>query len=128
MEKSLNMNQIKMDPTLQSSLGTQYQSQSADERRSMRDHIRDLAIRNVISVTFVKADGTVREMKCTLNSQYLPPPKLEDASAKQSSTVAESVAKEITEDSTMRVFDIHAQAWRSFRFDRLLSTAVAAVE
>ena len=94
MEKSLNMNQIKMDPTLQSSLGTQYQSQSADERRSMRDHIRDLAIRNVISVTFVKADGTVREMKCTLNSQYLPPPKLEDASSKQSSTVAESVARD----------------------------------
>ena len=67
-------------------------------------------------VEFVKADGSVRVMNCTLSdlhgAKYTQTPVVENA-AKESKT------KKPNED-VCAVWDIDAGAWRSFRWDRLM--------
>lgn len=54
-------------------------------------------------VTFTKADGTERVMKCTLVPDQLPKVELkEDAKPRKEST------------TSMRVFDLEKNEWRSF--------------
>ena len=55
------------------------------------------------TVTFTKKDGTERVMKCTLEESQLPKVELkEDAKSRKEST------------TSMRVFDLEKQEWRSF--------------
>ena len=55
------------------------------------------------TVTFTKKDGTERVMKCTLEEAVLPKVELkEDAKPRKEST------------TSMRVFDLEKQEWRSF--------------
>lgn len=61
----------------------------------------------VVSVTFTKADGTVRNMNCTLQSGIVP--LIEHKETKDSTAVPE----------TLVVWDTDKNAWRSFRLDRL---------
>jgi hypothetical protein len=82
-----------------------------------------------ITVTFVKADGSIRDMRCTLDRDRIPPqpPKPEKPAKeapvdglRQHDFLGES--KEVTkpeESHTQKVFDLDASAWRSFRYDRL---------
>ena len=56
-----------------------------------------------VTVTFTKKDGTERVMKCTLEEAVLPKVELkEDAKPRKEST------------TSMRVFDLEKQEWRSF--------------
>jgi hypothetical protein len=61
----------------------------------------------VVSVTFTKADGSVRNMNCTLQSGIVP--LVEHKETKDSTAVPE----------TLVVWDTDKGAWRSFRLDRL---------
>lgn len=61
----------------------------------------------VVSVTFTKADGTVRSMNCTLQSGTVP--VVEHRETKDSTALPE----------TLVVWDTDKNAWRSFRLDRL---------
>lgn len=55
------------------------------------------------TVTFTKKDGTERVMKCTLEESQLPKVELkEDTKPRKEST------------TSMRVFDLEKQEWRSF--------------
>lgn len=57
------------------------------------------------TITFIKADGTERVMKCTLEADKLPPVVIkEDAKPR----------KETTSTKALRVFDIEKNEWRSF--------------
>lgn len=60
----------------------------------------------VHTVHFTKVNGDQRKMNCTLNPEYIP----EDMRPS-----SESQVKENTE--VVRVFDLRAQGWRSFRVD-----------
>jgi len=64
----------------------------------------------VVLVTFIKADGTEREMECTL-AEYLLPETTQEASNH-------------TEGETCIVFDIVAGGWRSFRKDRVTKVEI----
>lgn len=64
------------------------------------EHIKDLRI------TFTKADGTDREMRCTLAESSIP----SDKTPKGTSTREAS-------DATQRVFDLDKGEWRSFRWE-----------
>lgn len=55
-----------------------------------------------ITVTFTKKDSSIRVMKCTKNIVKIP------------SDMHPSGEKEIKEGSTIRVFDLEANGWRSF--------------
>ena len=61
----------------------------------------------VITVNFVKKDGTDRTMLCTLNDKYLP----------LSLEIDEETAKRNKSEEYIAVWDLDKEGWRSFRFD-----------
>lgn len=63
----------------------------------------------VVLVTFTKADGSLRDMKCTLQPRLLP------------TSLKESTIKIDSESDALRVYDLEADGWRSFKISRLIS-------
>jgi hypothetical protein len=94
--------------------GTQYQEADDANKAIMRDWIKSLLQKGAITVTFTKADGTDREMLCTLDLTKLPP-----VAAPVDGIVKESKQRKKPDEHSLRVFDLEKNEWRSFRFDRL---------
>lgn len=63
----------------------------------------------IVSVTFKKKDGTIREMRATLNPFLIP---AEDAPKGKS-----GVTEDEEEPSFVRVYDTEAKGWRTVLFD-----------
>jgi len=86
--------------------GSQYQEATEADRAIIRDWLRSLLRTTEVQVTFVKSDGTTRQMRCTLDPVRMPGQPVQESTK--------------TPDSeTQRVFDLDLQQWRSFRYDRL---------
>jgi hypothetical protein len=109
--------------------GTAYQEADDTNRTIMRDWVRSLLQKQPITVTFVKADGTDRQMRCTLNSDFIPT-RLETKNNFVAFSSAASVdgldivgkpakPKKEPDPHSIRVFDLELMEWRSFRFERL---------
>ena len=75
-----------------------------------RDYILDVLHKSVVDVDFIKADGTLRTMKCTLRPDYLPPKP-----AKPLIDLTKTPKPENLE--VIAVWDIDNKGWRSFRID-----------
>lgn len=103
---------------LKSAPGTQYQEGSDTEKAVIRDWVRSLLQKDVITITFIKADGTLREMPCTLDWDKIPQDK-HPGQPPVDGIVKESKQKKQPDEHSLRVFDVEKQEWRSFRFDRL---------
>ena len=104
--------------------GTQYQEATDANRHIMRDWVRSLLDKQPITVTFIKADGTDRTMRCTLNGTFIPQkPPMVSITGRVDGLVTESTRprKESKEPdpAVIKVYDLDAGAWRSFRMDRL---------
>jgi hypothetical protein len=104
--------------------GTMYQEADDVNKTIMRDWIKSLLNKQEIIVSFTKADGTERDMKCTLNWDLIPEqPQKTSTTMRVDGLVTESKKprKEPKEPdpAVIKVFDLEAQAWRSFRMDRL---------
>ena len=104
--------------------GTQYQEATDANRHIMRDWVRSLLDKQPITVTFIKADGTDRTMRCTLNGTFIPQkPPMVSITGRVDGLVNESTRprKEPKEPdpAVIKVWDLDADAWRSFRMDRL---------
>ena len=107
--------------------GTHYQEADEAERTQMRGWVQNLLGNTEVTVQFVKSDGTVRDMRCTLDHSRIPPapPKPVFTGIQASSTVnidglAESKKPRREPDPvTQRVYDLDLKEWRSFRYDRL---------
>ena len=94
--------------------GTVYQESSEEEKAIFRRWIKDVLNTGVTTIEFVKNDGTVRVMKATLDSTYISTPTVGTV------TVAESNVREVKKnDEVCKVWDAEAEAWRSFRYDRI---------
>jgi hypothetical protein len=124
MEQTLTWEQQEVFRLLKSQPGTTYQESDESGRMIFRDWIRNLLSVNEITVTFVKADGTLRDMRCTLDQDRIPPQPPRAAKPAREAPVDGIVreSKEVTrpeESHTQKVFDLDAGAWRSFRYDRL---------
>jgi len=107
---------------LQGAPGTQYQEADDQGKEQIRSWVRGLLINSEITVTFVKADGTDREMLCTLDHSRIPvkPVAPTTTTAPVDGIVRESKKpKKEPDPHSIRVFDLEKQEWRSFRFDRL---------
>lgn len=63
----------------------------------------------IYTAVFTKRDGTERVMKCTLKSSLLP-----------ETQVVEKEKLEYSDDQ-VRVWDLEAEAWRSFKISNLVS-------
>jgi len=113
-ESVLTWSQHETVRLLKGAPGTQYQEGSDADRQIIRDWVRNLLHSTAATVTFVKSDGTVRDMRCTLNWNSIPldqQPKTVD--------LTESRQRKQPSEDSLRVFDLDINKWRSFRFDRL---------
>ena len=102
--------------------GTQYQEADDDGKEHIRNWIKGLLSNSEVKVTFVKADGTDREMRCTLDGAKIPakPIAPTNSTGPVDGIVRESKQPRKEPDPhSIRVYDLEKQEWRSFRFDRL---------
>ena len=100
--------------------GTDYQETDDAGKVIIREWIKSLLQKSTVTVTFVKADGTDREMLCTLNWDFIPSSAITPTGMPVDGIVKESKKPRKEPDPhSLRVFDLEKQEWRSFRFDRL---------
>jgi hypothetical protein len=134
MEQVMTWEQQEVFRLLKAQPGTIYQESDETQRTIFRDWVRSLLNVSEATVTFVKADGTMRDMRCTLDRDKIPPQpprvakpakELPVDGLRQHGLFGET--KEVTkpeESHTQKVFDLDAGAWRSFRYDRLIEIKV----
>lgn len=79
---------------------------------TLRDWLKNVLVNSEVSVSFEKKDGTLREMRCTLNPSVVTPYE-----KKTERTRSEN-------DSVLSVFDLDKNDWRSFRLDSVRSVKV----
>jgi len=82
------------------------------EQGITRTYLKDILAENVLTVEFVKKDGTLRKMKCTLNPELIPP-KIIKEDAK------EPPKKKTVNENVLAVYDLEAKSWRSFTISKL---------
>ena len=75
-------------------------------RSDMLDKLRE----EVCTVTFTKVNGEKRVMDCTLNMKTIP----KEHQPKSDGNLAEGVEATI---NVIKVYDVKAEGWRSFRVD-----------
>jgi hypothetical protein len=74
------------------------------EKQSLKDALHN----GVVKVSFIKSNGDLREMRCTLRSDLIPAtPIVEGKPPKKENTDVQAV------------WDLDKEAWRSFRFDSI---------
>lgn len=74
--------------------------------------LKQIIQNNVVTLFFTKVDGTEREMRCTLLPEYLP----DQYRNKNTQLLQESLGR-LENANTLSVWDLDANAWRSFRCD-----------
>jgi len=79
------------------------------EDLEFREWLKDMLheMNEDVIVTFTKADGTDREMRCTTSPSRIP----EDKTPKG--------VRENTSEEIQRVFDLDKQEWRSFKWNSI---------
>jgi hypothetical protein len=73
----------------------------------LKQEIVSILTKNVCKVTFEKADGSLRDMICTLNFDLIP---------------IQIAGTSKPNDEVVTVWDMEKEDWRAFRVDRLVST------
>ena len=73
--------------------------------------LKEMLHNGVVSIVFEKADGTIREMNCTLNPTEMPPQLL---------TEQQNAARVRNENpDLLAVWDVDANGWRSFNVSKV---------
>lgn len=78
-------------------------------RAAEKANFQDLLKRHICAITFTKVNGETRVMNCTLRTDKLPPEPPKDDDGKPKRDFA----------TTVPVYDLDKNAWRSFRVDSL---------
>jgi hypothetical protein len=74
------------------------------------DELRKQLREGTLEVHFKKKDGSIRRMVCTTHPDVLGPSQ-------------ESRSAPVFQNEIVTVWDLEADAWRSFRFDSIVSVA-----
>ena len=98
--------------------GTVYQEGSEQDRQNYRKWLKSMLQNGITNVTFVKADGSLRTMKATLDPVHITSPAI------PVSLLNESRKEKTQNDDVCKVWDTEANAWRSFRYDRIKSITI----
>lgn len=88
---------------------------TSEDRENFKDCVKYCLENGTVNVSFVKLDGTNREMNCTLNPSLVPQPEKEVDAPKKERIINENV---------LPVYDLDNSAWRSFSWDRLTSLKI----
>jgi len=99
--------------------GTQYQEADDQVKEQIREWIKGLLQNSAINVTFTKADGTDRDMLCTLDHSRIPVSIAKPVQSVDGIVRESRKPRKEPDPHSIRVFDLQKQEWRSFRFDRL---------
>lgn len=83
---------------------------------ALREALRNLTSNEVITVRFIKSDGSIRDMRCTRNSQAS-----HELAADRALAAEKGKPEREPSDDVLPVWDMDAKGWRSFRFDRVVS-------
>ena len=123
MMTTLDWEKAEVFRLLKNAPGTQYQEADEAGQAEIRAWVKGLLITSEITVDFVKADGTQRSMRCTLDSSRIPP-VLAGTIFKSSVTNPDGLTenkkpRKAPDPHSVRVYDTEKNEWRSFRFDRL---------
>ena len=78
-----------------------------DDWDNLKETMKTLLKSREATVCFTKKDGTERLMRCTLNPDLLPLPKIDEEKAAVKAERKKS-------DTTLAVYDLDANGWRSF--------------
>jgi hypothetical protein len=89
--------------------GNWYGQADAAERQAFREWFHGVVRSERVNVSFVKADGTLRHMHCSLHPELIPAEKLQKEEANPRKRSEEALV----------VWDLDKQDWRSFRFDSI---------
>ena len=103
---------------LQGKPGTVYQEGNETDRAAYRTWLKLMLKNGVTDITFVKADGSLRTMKATLDPVHIT------SIAIPVSVLNENKKERAVNDDVCKVWDTEAGAWRSFRYDRIKSITV----
>ena len=85
-----------------------------------RNILRERLVKSVLMVYFDKLNGDPRVMTCTLDKRYLPMDERDKIDASNAIGSGYNNAEEKTLHY-VRVWDLKANGWRSFRLDRVIS-------
>jgi hypothetical protein len=99
--------------------GTQYQEADDQVKEQIREWVRGLLQNSEVTVTFTKADGTDRDMLCTLDHSRIPVSVVKPVQSVDGIVRESRKPRKEPDPHSIRVFDVEKQEWRSFRFDRL---------
>ena len=89
---------------------SQYSNFSESEKETFKKWLQGALETSLVHLTFIKKDGTIREMKCTLMESHIP-----------------NIQKDFGEDDsvksrskdTISFWDIESEGWRSCRYDSI---------
>lgn len=95
--------------------GNWYERNAEPERKEFRDFMVGLLLTEKVLVEFVKSDGSVRVMNCTLSEQY----GAKYSQIKKPVIVEKAHKPPKVNNDVCKIWDIDQGAWRSFRWDRL---------
>lgn len=90
---------------------------------SGQDWVKSILNDGIATVTFTKADGTERVMKCTLDRKLVPNYEERTSETKRINENVRMVSPDV-----LPVYDVEAQGWRSFRWDSIKSVTVSLVK
>ena len=103
--------------------GTAYQEADDENKAVFRDWLKKLLQNEEVTVEFIKSDGTMRIMRCTLDPDRFTSPN----TVINVTTDGRPRSSRRTDDDVgvQTVWDLDANQWRSFRYDRLKNITVS---
>ena len=78
-----------------------------------------------VTVEFIKSDGTLRTMRCTLDPDRFSAPNTVINVTTDGLRLPRSSRKQPDETGVQTVWDLDTNQWRSFRYDRLKNITVS---
>lgn len=83
---------------------------------TQKEQLKNLLRENVLSVVFVKKDGSERVMECTLKPDLLPAHE-----TNTDSPIDFPVQMRAENPDVIQVYDLENNGWRSFRVESVLA-------
>lgn len=74
-----------------------------------REELYELLRTHILKVTFTKADGTIRHMRCTLMDALMPV-----------KAISELYEATVINENAISVWDLDKTDWRAFRLDSVI--------